>query len=38
LKHFLGFDKAKEFFDRGLKTKTFHQLNELQREYLGGQK
>ena len=34
----LGFDKAEEVFQKGLKTKNVQQLHELQREYLGGQK
>ena len=31
----LGADKAKEVFEKGLKTKNVQQLHELQREYLG---
>tara|TARA_A200000113_G_C8764679_1_gene322273 strand:- start:438 stop:605 length:168 start_codon:yes stop_codon:yes gene_type:complete len=34
----LGFDKAEELFEKGLKTTNVQQLHELQREYLGGQK
>jgi len=31
----LGADKAKEVFEKGLKTTNVQQLRELQREYLG---
>ena len=31
----LGADKAKEVFEKGLKTTNVQQLHELQREYLG---
>ena len=31
----LGFDKAEEVFQKGLKTTNVKQLHELQREYLG---
>ena len=31
----LGADKAKEVFEKGLKTINVQQLHELQREYLG---
>ena len=34
----LGFDKAEEVFQKGLKTTNVKQLHELQREYLGCQK
>ena len=34
----LGFDKAEEVFQKGLKTTNVKQLHELQREYLGDQK
>ena len=31
----LGFDKAEEVFEKGLKTTKVKKLHELQREYLG---